>query len=82
MSELITVEDTMLHMHLGPNGGLVYAMEYLLQNIDWLMEKLGKFRDHYIIFDCPGQVIFNLIGVLGLCWNFLLLLSFLIILKF
>lgn len=56
VSELITVEDTMLHMHLGPNGGLVYAMEYLLQNIDWFMEKLSKFRDHYIIFDCPGQV--------------------------
>ena len=26
----------MAEMNLGPNGGLVYAMEYLVQNIDWL----------------------------------------------
>lgn len=58
MSELITVEDVMQHMHLGPNGALVYSMEYLLQNVDWFMKKLSHFRDHYVIFDCPGQVIF------------------------
>ena len=26
----------MTEMKLGPNGGLVYAMEYLVDNIDWL----------------------------------------------
>jgi hypothetical protein len=26
----------MAEMNLGPNGGLVYAMEYLVENIDWL----------------------------------------------
>ncbi|KAE8748434.1 hypothetical protein FOCC_FOCC004866 [Frankliniella occidentalis] len=56
VSELITVQDAMLHMHLGPNGGLVYSMEYLLQNIDWFLQKLAKYRDHYVIFDFPGQV--------------------------
>lgn len=56
VSELITVEDAMVHMHLGPNGALVYSMEYLLQNIEWFMQKLSKFRDCYVIFDCPGQV--------------------------
>lgn len=56
VSELITVDDAMQHMHLGPNGALVFALEYLLQNIDWFTEKLSKFRDHYVIIDCPGQV--------------------------
>lgn len=44
-------------LELGPNGGLVYCMEYLLDNMDWLKDELDKFDDdEYIIFDCPGQV--------------------------
>jgi hypothetical protein len=34
--DLITLEDVMEEMHLGPNGGLVYCMEYLILNIEWL----------------------------------------------
>ncbi|PWZ22727.1 GPN-loop GTPase 2 [Zea mays] len=42
---------------LGPNGGLVYCMDYLEKNIDWLEEKLKPFiEDHYLLFDFPGQV--------------------------
>lgn len=49
-------------LELGPNGGLVYCMEYLLDNMDWLKDELDKFDDdEYIIFDCPGQVL-NLVG--------------------
>lgn len=41
----------------GPNGGLVYCMEYLFQNIDWLKDELDNFdEDEYVILDCPGQV--------------------------
>lgn len=47
----------MEELELGPNGGLVYCMEYLLDNMDWLKDELDKFdEDEYIIFDCPGQV--------------------------
>ena len=28
-------------MNLGPNGGLVYAMEYLVENIDWLQVQMA-----------------------------------------
>eukprot|EP00123_Amoebidium_parasiticum_P022235 comp82925_c0_seq1/m.48422 comp82925_c0_seq1/g.48422 ORF comp82925_c0_seq1/g.48422 comp82925_c0_seq1/m.48422 type:complete len:294 (-) comp82925_c0_seq1:206-1087(-) len=56
LSELITLEDVMDKLELGPNGGLVYCMEYLEQNIDWLQERLQKLSGHYILFDCPGQV--------------------------
>jgi len=41
---------------LGPNGGLVYCMEYLQANLDWLEDQLTALDTHYIIFDCPGQV--------------------------
>ena len=47
----------MEHLKLGPNGGLIYCMEYLEKNIDWLEEKLAQLKkDHYLLFDCPGQV--------------------------
>jgi hypothetical protein len=34
--ELVTVPDVMEEMELGPNGALVYSMEYLLENLNWL----------------------------------------------
>lgn len=34
--DLISLEDVMEEMNYGPNGGLVYCMEYLIDNIDWL----------------------------------------------
>lgn len=30
---------------LGPNGGLVYCMEYLLVNIEWLQERIIELAD-------------------------------------
>lgn len=41
-------------MKFGPNGGLIFCMEYLVQNIDWLQEQIGEVEDDYILFDCPG----------------------------
>lgn len=43
---------------LGPNGGLIYAIEYLDKNLDWLQEKLAQLEKDgcYFLFDCPGQV--------------------------
>ena len=40
----------------GPNGGLVFCMEYLIQNTSWLEECLGEVDDDYFIIDCPGQI--------------------------
>lgn len=55
--DLIMVDDVMDMMKLGPNGGLVYAMEYLIENMEWLLETIGELReDDYVIFDCPGQL--------------------------
>lgn len=54
--QLITVADVMEHMKLGPNGALIYCMEYLEENFDWLLDQLKRIADNYFIFDCPGQV--------------------------
>nr|KAG5695536.1 hypothetical protein BaRGS_008039 [Batillaria attramentaria] len=60
ISDLITVDDVMTHLKLGPNGGLMYCMEYLEKNLDWLRDRLAKLRDRYLIFDFPGQKLQNI----------------------
>ncbi|XP_056638137.1 GPN-loop GTPase 2 [Diorhabda sublineata] len=54
--QLITVEDVMTQLNLGPNGALMYCMEYLEENMDWLLIQLSKIKNSYLIFDMPGQV--------------------------
>ncbi|VFV23747.1 gpn-loop gtpase 3 [Lynx pardinus] len=43
-------------LRFGPNGGLVFCMEYFANNFDWLENCLGHVEDDYILFDCPGQI--------------------------
>jgi hypothetical protein len=55
--DLISVEEVMEELKLGPNGGLIYCMEYLMNNLDWLQDNLDDFDDdEYLILDCPGQL--------------------------
>jgi len=54
--QLVTVEDVMHSCNLGPNGALMYSMEYLEENFDWLINQLLQVKDSYLIFDMPGQV--------------------------
>ncbi|KAK2844358.1 hypothetical protein Q5P01_011017 [Channa striata] len=56
VSELVTLNDVMEGLRLGPNGGLLYCMEYVEANLDWLENKLKQHSDCYFLFDCPGQV--------------------------
>lgn len=57
IEELIKLEVVMSECSLGPNGGLLHCMEYLEKNIDWLEDKLKPLsKDHYFLFDFPGQV--------------------------
>ncbi|GEQ66529.1 hypothetical protein JCM33374_g192 [Metschnikowia sp. JCM 33374] len=56
--DYVCVEDIMQSHNLGPNGGLMFALESLSENaLDSIMvawDDLGK--DSYLLFDCPGQV--------------------------
>lgn len=49
-------QTVMDEFDLGPNGGMVYCLEYLEKNVDWLMERLEGLNKKYLIFDFPGQV--------------------------
>lgn len=65
--DLIQLDDAMEddELHFGPNGGLVFCIEYLVKNADWLKEQLcggsdddmeGEPDDDYLLFDMPGQI--------------------------
>ncbi|KAE9408695.1 hypothetical protein BT96DRAFT_913829 [Gymnopus androsaceus JB14] len=50
ISSLITLSSVQ-------TGGMLYCMEYLEKNFDWLEEKLQELgQDIYVLFDLPGQV--------------------------
>lgn len=35
---------------------MLYCVEYLEKNLDWLVERLDQLDGGYVIFDTPGQV--------------------------
>ncbi|KAN0067656.1 putative ATP binding protein [Elaphomyces granulatus] len=71
--DLITLEDVMEELNLGPNGGLIYCFEFLLQNLDFLTQALDPLSEEYlIIFDLPGQIeLYTHIPLLPSLVNFL-----------
>jgi len=57
IAQLVKLEDVMEELKLGPNGGLVYCMEFLRENFSWLVERIEALPDKsYLLVDCPGQV--------------------------
>lgn len=39
-----------------PNGGLIYCMKFIEDNISWLIERISKLKNKYLIFDLPGNI--------------------------
>lgn len=56
ISELITHEEAMRELEIGPNGSFLYCIEFLEANVDWLLGKIKERKNAYFIFDCPGQI--------------------------
>ncbi|KAI8897272.1 GPN-loop GTPase [Globomyces pollinis-pini] len=54
--ELVSLDDVMEELDFGPNGGLIYCLEYLVDNLDWFEEQIQEYEDDNIIIDCPGQI--------------------------
>ncbi|KAK5165086.1 uncharacterized protein LTR77_009183 [Saxophila tyrrhenica] len=52
--ELVSVEEVMEREELGPNGGILWAMEEVEANFEWLEERLEECEET-IILDPPGQ---------------------------
>lgn len=69
ISSLISLSDAMDAHALGPNGAMLYCLEYLEANLDWLEGELdrvleeggwgresGRREEPMVVFDTPGQV--------------------------
>ncbi|WFD00893.1 hypothetical protein MYAM1_003648 [Malassezia yamatoensis] len=56
LAELVSVQDVMQELDLGPNGAMLYCLEYLELNLDWLESRLEALEGDYVLFDLPGQV--------------------------
>ncbi|ODQ82563.1 hypothetical protein BABINDRAFT_56308 [Babjeviella inositovora NRRL Y-12698] len=65
--DFVTLEEVMDDFSLGPNGGLMFALESFTMDaepvrksgLDLIVEKIVQVSNHgknYLIFDCPGQV--------------------------
>lgn len=55
--DLITLDDAMSELGLGPNGALVFCLEHLLANPDFLADPLATLTDEYLaVIDMPGQI--------------------------
>jgi len=81
--ELVTLEGIMddEEVGLGPNGGVLYALEEVEQNFEWLEDRLRtRVGEDYVLFDCPGQVelfthhaslrrVFARLGKMGYRWS-------------
>ncbi|KAK5110688.1 hypothetical protein LTR85_000749 [Meristemomyces frigidus] len=52
--ELVNVEEVMEREELGPNGGVLWAMEEVEANFDWLEQQLDQCEET-IVLDPPGQ---------------------------
>jgi len=58
ITDLICLSDVQKNRRLGPNGGILYCLDYLAKNLSWFDERLEKLQTDYkhFVFDCPGQV--------------------------
>jgi GTPase SAR1 family protein len=59
--DLITLEDAMEDLKLGPNGGTLYCADFLCANFSWLEDRIVSYQlahkdCQYFVFDLPGQV--------------------------
>lgn len=57
-TEIVNLQQVMEQLQLGPNGGLLYCMEYLEQHADALVERIQERASDnlYLLFDFPGQI--------------------------
>ena len=46
--ELVSLEEVMEQEELGPNGGVLYALEELEHNIEWMEERLKEIKGNIL----------------------------------
>nr|UXY87273.1 ATP-binding protein [Cryptomonas sp.] len=60
IQELVYSDEIIPELNLGPNGSILYAIEYFEKNNDWFESKLKCFTRsshlYHFLFDFPGQI--------------------------
>eukprot|EP00826_Nyctotherus_ovalis_P060943 TRINITY_DN8618_c0_g1_i3.p1 TRINITY_DN8618_c0_g1~~TRINITY_DN8618_c0_g1_i3.p1 ORF type:complete len:278 (+),score=68.03 TRINITY_DN8618_c0_g1_i3:178-1011(+) len=66
IKDLVSIDDVMSTLDYGPNGGLIYCLEYLLGNLSWLHDEIEQLGEGvYLLFDCPGQIeLYSHLGIM------------------
>jgi GTPase SAR1 family protein len=58
--DIIHMNEIISDLHLGPNGSILYCLEYLYKNLGWLEKKINLISSDskpiFIFFDFPGQI--------------------------
>ena len=58
VDDLADDEDETLSA-MGPNGSLVFCMEYIANNMEEVEVGIDAGEDDYFLFDCPGIIILH-----------------------
>ena len=60
IQKLIYSNEIIPELSLGPNGSLIFSIEYFEKNCDWfeieILKLAKKSESCYLIFDLPGQI--------------------------
>ena len=54
--DYITVTEVMRKFNLGPNGGLIMAVDLIVNYISKIKDEIEEYRPNYVIVDTPGQM--------------------------
>ena len=54
--QFVDYDDIIQKYELGPNGGIIVAMDHVALAIDQILEEVQNFGAEYMIVDFPGQI--------------------------
>lgn len=54
--DAISVKEIMTSHGFGPNGGLMFCLEQVVDEFDWFDNAIGEHDVDYLLFDLPGQI--------------------------
>lgn len=54
--EALSVQEIMDRHGYGPNGGLIFCMEQIVNDFEWFDDVIGDHDYDYLLIDLPGQI--------------------------
>jgi hypothetical protein len=54
--DFVFIDELIDKYELGPNGAMILAMDYVVLNIDQVLDEIEMISPEYVLFDTPGQL--------------------------